>query len=205
MAGLPSRLWPTHDRLQPLQQVVAARLLARHAGGLGGGRLDRGEQRAGFDLYQGAPLGPRRQRGARAQAIGPSRGGQTTKIHVVTDVLGRPAVIHLTPGNSSDVKVAPDLIAVAPGRLRRLIADRGYDADTLRRDLRAAGTMPIIPGRRTRRRPIRHDQSRYKDRWRIEAAFCRLKDFRRVATRYDKLASNYASAVALASIVAFWC
>ena len=56
----------------------------------------------------------------------------------------------------------------------------------------------------TRKRQIRHDDARYKDRWRIEAAFCRLKDFRRVATRYDKLAANFGSAVALASIVAFW-
>ena len=73
-----------------------------------------------------------------------------------------------------------------------------------RRNLRASGTTPVIPGRRTRKRP-RHEASRYKDRWRIEAAFCRLKDFRRIATRYDKLAANFASAVALASIVSFWC
>ncbi len=103
------------------------------------------------------------------------------------------------------MKVAPELIAAAPGRLRRLAADRGYDADAPRHSLRSAGTLPIIPGRRTRKRPIRHDQARYKDRWRIEAAFCRLKDFRRIATRYDKLAANFASALALASIVAFWC
>ncbi len=185
--------------------MVAARLLAGHAGCSGGGGLGGGDRCSGFHLRQGTPLRARRQRGAKAQAIGISRGGRTTKVHVVTDVLGRPAVIHLTPGNASDVRVAPDLIAAVPGRLRRLVADRGYDADALRCDLRAAGTMPIIPGRRTRRRPIRHDQSRYKDRWRIEAAFCRLKDFRRVATRYDKLAANFASAVALASIVAFWC
>jgi transposase len=119
-------------------------------------------------------------------------------------VVGRPAVIHLTPGNASDVKAAPEVIAAAPGRLRRLVADRGYDADQLRRDLRSSGTTPVIPGRRTRKRQIRHDGNRYKDRWRIEAAFCRLKDFRRVATRYDKLAANFGSAVALASIVAFW-
>jgi transposase len=50
-----------------------------------------------------------------------------------------------------------------------------------------------------RKRPIRHDKRRYRDRWRIEAAFCRLKEFRRVATRYDKLAANFASAVALAA------
>lgn len=185
--------------------MVAPGLLARNAGGAGPGRLDRRERVFGLDVYQGAPLCPRRQRGAKRQAIGISQGGQTTKVHVLTDVLGRPAVIHLTAGNASDITLAPNVIAAAPGRMRRLIADRGYDADALRRDLRAAGTTPIIPGRRTRKRPIRHDAARYKDRWRIEAAFCRLKDFRRVATRYDKLAENFASAVALASIVAFWC
>lgn len=88
--------------------------------------------------------------------------------------------------------------------MRRLIADRAYDAGSLRTALRSAGTTPIIPGRRSRRRPIRHDESRYRDRWRIEAAFCRLKDFRRIATRYDKLAANFLSAVILAAIVAFW-
>jgi transposase len=66
------------------------------------------------------------------------------------------------------------------------------------------GTVPIIPGTRSRKRPIRHDARRYSDRWRIEAAFCRLKDFRRVATRYDKLALNFLSAVVLATIIAFW-
>ncbi|MBP0446824.1 IS5 family transposase [Roseomonas sp. SSH11] len=143
--------------------------------------------------------------GQRPQAIGPSRGGQTTKIHVLTDVLGRPAVIHLTPGNASDVTAAPDVLAATPGHLRRLVADRGYDADALRRDLRAMGTKPVIPGRRCRKRPIRHDKRRYRDRWRIEAAICRLKDFRRIGTRYDKLAANFDSAVAIAAIVAFWC
>ena len=99
---------------------------------------------------------------------------------------------------------APEAVAAVPGCLKRLVADRGYDADAFRRSLREAGTTPVIPGRRNRKRPIRHDEARYKDRWRIEAAFCRLKDFRRVATRYDKLAANFASAVALASVVAFW-
>jgi len=121
------------------------------------------------------------------------------------DVIGRPAVIHLTPGNASDVRTAPDVLAAAPGRLKRLIADRGYDANRLRHDLKAGRTTPVIPSTRSRKRPIRHDRRRYRDRWRIEAAFCRLKDFRRVATRYDKLAANFASAIALAAVVAFWC
>lgn len=103
------------------------------------------------------------------------------------------------------MKTAPDVLAAAPGRLKRLVADRGYDANHLRRDLKAARMVPIIPGTRSRKRPIRHDAVRYRDRWRIEATFCRLKDFRRVATRYDKLAVNFASAVALAAVIAFWC
>ena len=103
------------------------------------------------------------------------------------------------------MRTAPDVLAAAPGRLKRLVADRGYDANHLRRDLKEARTKPVIPGTRSRKRPIRHDQRRYRDRWRIEAAFCRLKDFRRVATRYDKLAANFASAVALAAVIAFWC
>ena len=103
------------------------------------------------------------------------------------------------------MKTAPAMLAASPGRIRRLLADKGYDADWLRADLRKAGIMPVIPGTRSRKRPIRHDKERPKDRWRAEAVFCRLKDFRRVATRYDKLARNYASAVALAAVLAFWC
>jgi transposase len=64
--------------------------------------------------------------------------------------------------------------------------------------------MPVIPGRRNRTCPIRHDRRRYRARWRIEATIGRLKDFRRVATRYDKLARTFLDAVTLAAIYAFW-
>ena len=109
----------------------------------------------------------------------------------------------LTPGNVSDVTAAPALIARA-GRMRYLLGDKGYDADRLRRSLREIGTTPVIPGRRNRKRAIRYDLQRYKDRHLIENAFCRIKDFRRVATRYDKLAANFLSGVALATAIAFW-
>jgi len=82
-------------------------------------------------------------------------------------------------------------------RFRRLVADRGYDADRFRITLRDAGTTPVIPGRIDRKRPIRHDRRRYRQRWPIEAAFCRPKDFGRLATRYDKLAADSLSAVCL--------
>lgn len=92
----------------------------------------------------------------------------------------------------------------AAGRVRCLIADKGYDADPLRRRLHAEGAEAVIPGRSNRKVLIEYDQVRYKGRWRIEAAFCRLKDFRRIATRYDKLARNFLSAIVLATLVAFW-
>ena len=109
----------------------------------------------------------------------------------------------LTPGNVSDVKAAPALLQHA-GRMRYLLGDKGYDADSLRRSLRHEGATPVIPGRRNRKRAIRYDKQRYRDRHLVENAFCRLKDFRRVATRYDKLAANFLSGVALATAVAFW-
>lgn len=70
--------------------------------------------------------------------------------------------------------------------------------------LRSLGTVPVIPGRINRKRTIAYDRRRYRDRHLIGNAFCRLKDFRRVATRYDKLARNFLSAVALATLIAFW-
>ena len=109
----------------------------------------------------------------------------------------------LTAGNVSDVSAAPALLDRA-GRFKYLLGDKGYDADALRRALREAGATPVIPGRRNRKRTIRYDKGRYRDRHLVENAFCRLKDFRRVATRYDKLAANFLSAVALATAVAFW-
>jgi IS5 family transposase len=99
-----------------------------------------------------------------AQAIGPSRGGQTTKIRALTDVLNRPGVLLLTPGDASDVTIAPAVLTGAPGRIRRLAADKGYDADGLRTDLRAQGITPVIPSKSACKRRIRHDKRRYGER-----------------------------------------
>ena len=141
--------------------------------------------------------------GSLSAVIGPSRGGQTTKIHALTDVVGRPYALTLTPGNVADVSAAPALLERAAGA-RHIVADKGYDADALRRTIRDVGAVPVIPGRRTRTTPIRYDRTRYKERHLIENAFCRLKDFRRIATRYDKLAANFLSAVAIATLIAYW-
>jgi transposase len=112
-------------------------------------------------------------------------------------------VLKVTAGNIPDITMAEDLLAEVD-TCRHVLADKGYDSDTLRTAIRDKRAKPVIPGRRSRKRTVRFDKRRYKFRWLVEAVFCRLKDFRRVATRYDKLARNYASTLAIATIVAYW-
>ncbi len=109
----------------------------------------------------------------------------------------------LTAGNINDISVAHALLRAA-GPLRRLIADRAYDANHLRRFLAAQRAEAVIPSTSSRRASIPYDALAYRMRNRIERMWCRLKDCRRVATRYDKLARNYLSGVYLAAILAFW-
>ena len=118
-------------------------------------------------------------------------------------MIGRPFAFLLTSGNAADSPVAPLLLSGLQGA-RYLLGDKGYDANALRKFLRQSAIVPVIPGRSNRRRSVSYDKQRYRQRHLIENAFCRLKDFRRIATRYDKLARNFLSAVALATLVAFW-
>jgi transposase len=87
---------------------------------------------------------------------------------------------------------------------RLCIADAAYDSDGLRQFLLARGSLPVIPNNPTRKRQHPFDRDLYRGRNRIERTICRLKDFRRIATRYDKLAQNYLAAIHIAAIVAFW-
>lgn len=109
----------------------------------------------------------------------------------------------LTPGNIADISEAPDLLAAA-GPIRRLIADKGYDANSLRRRLAEQRAEAVIPSTASRKRAIPYDVVAYRQRNRIERMFGRLKDFRRVATRYDKLARNFLAAATLAAIAIWW-
>ncbi len=88
--------------------------------------------------------------------------------------------------------------------MRALIADRGYDGDEFRARITNLGAKTVIPNKSTRVRLHRFDKRAYKGRNVIERTFCRLKDFRRIATRYDKLARNFLAAVHIAALVAYW-
>lgn len=108
----------------------------------------------------------------------------------------------MRPGHRGDAPVAPALIAgFSP---RQCLADAAYDSDALRAALLAQGTLPVIPNNPTRKRQHPFDRQAYRLRNVIERTFSRLKDWRRIATRYDKLARNYRAAVTLASIVTYW-
>lgn len=109
----------------------------------------------------------------------------------------------LTAGQVHDIRGGRALLARVPP-MRRLIADRAYDADDVRAFLAAQGTEAVIrPNTRRRVRPA-FDEAAYRDRNRIERAFCRLKDWRGIATRYDKTARNFLAGVCLAVAVIHW-
>ena len=88
---------------------------------------------------------------------------------------------------------------------RRLLGDKAYDTDAIRQLLDPHQIEAVIPSSARRTPPIAFDRLAYKRRNRIERFFCRIKDWRRIATRYDRLADNYLAAVALVSTVAFYC
>jgi len=85
-----------------------------------------------------------------------------------------------------------------------MLGDRAYDSAELREQLAQHGTKAVIPNRCNRKQPFSFSKRLYKLRWRIEHAFNRLKDFRRIATRYDKLARNYLASVCLAAALVWW-
>ena len=202
VAGLPLGLRAAHDDLQPLEPLERAGHLDAAVRGAG----ERGACRRGDDRQfcrQGAAGLRWWKRGPAAQAIGRSRGGRTTKVHAVCDGIGRLRAFLLSPGNIADITVAPDLIASAPVG-KTFIADKGYDATPLRDSVAARGARVVIPNNATRRRPYPFDAVAYRDRNLIERMFCTLKDRRRIATRYDKLARNFASAVAIVATVTWW-
>ena len=121
----------------------------------------------------------------------------------MTDPQGRPVAFALTPGNAHDLTGVEALLSLAP-LPDKLIADRAYDARRLRDWLSDRGCEPVIPPNPTRKHPHAYDREAYKARNLIERMFCRLKDFRRIATRYDKRADTFLSAVLIAAIVLWW-
>ena len=117
--------------------------------------------------------------------------------------MGRPLRLHLTAGQVSDFKGAEALLDALPSA-SLMIADRGYDADWFRTALHTAGIEACIPPKRNRIRTLYFNKQLYKVRHRIENMFARIKDWRRIATRYDRSPDNFMAAIKIAAIVIFW-
>jgi transposase len=152
---------------------------------------------------QSASLGLGRKKGEQNQAIGRSRGGRNTKIHAIADAKGRLLSILLSGGEAHDCPPAKRLIRRTKAA-RKLLGDKAYDSAELRQWLEDRGTKAVVPNRSNRKQPFSFDKKSYKQRHRIENAFCRLKDFRRIATRYDRLARNFLASVCLVAAIVWW-
>ena len=123
----------------------------------------------------------------------------TTKIHALVDALGNPVAFSLTQGQVSDLSQAEPLLEdVAP---EAFLADKAYDADRLILALEARGINPVIPPKANRKVQRPCDFALYRERNMVERFFNTLKHFRAIATRYDKLARNFLSAVHLAAML----
>ncbi len=148
----------------------------------------------------GAPLRRRLKKGTQSQALGRSRGGFSTKIHLRANAEGLPIGIILSPGEAHDSTAYADLMDERDSDPGILLADRGYDSDAIRQDARDRGTIPEIPTKRNRRIQHSVDRPLYALRNRIERCFNKLKNSRRIATRYDQTASSFLGFTLLASI-----
>ncbi len=201
-AGLPWRDLPerfggwknTHPRFSRwAKRGVWARVFAALSSGADNEYADRRHDRPGPPAQRGGA-----ERGGGDEAIGRSKGGLSTKIHATVDALGNPTGFALTAGQASDLVGADELLPeiAAP----TVIADKGYAAEArVLAPLRAAGKDTVIPPRRNRKDRRDYDRDRYQARHLIEHCFCTVKQFRAIATRYDKTQRNFLAAVYLAA------
>lgn len=135
------------------------------------------------------------------EAIGKSRAGNTSKIHLAVDACGLPIEFEITGGQVNDCTVAPELISRIP-QAEMIIADKGYDSEHIREVIDAQGAKSVIPRRRNSIKGNADlDRGLYRYRHLVENAFARLKQYRAVASRFDKLKRNYESVVAMACVI----
>jgi transposase len=143
------------------------------------------------------------EKGALVHGIGRTKGGRNTKLDAVCDEKGCPCVQLLTPGNVHDCKVAQRCIAAMPPSVH-LVADKRYDSQALREWLEERGTEAVIPPRKNRKVQYDYVRAINKQRNVVERMFCRFKDWRRIATRFDRNLNNFMGAISIAAAVIWW-
>ena len=169
----------------------------QHVGGRRRQRIrhDRQHDRARPSAQRG-----RSKKDGEDQAIGRSKGGLSTKIHAMVDALGNPLAFFLTAGQAHDLQGADALLPQM--QADTLLADKAFDADErVIEPLLAAGKKFVIPPRSNRKVPRSYDKEMYKARHLMENFYCKLKQYRAIATRYDKTARNFLAGIHLAAAV----
>ena len=126
-----------------------------------------------------------------------------SKLHATCDSEGRPRSLFLTAGQDSDYIGAAALLSTLPST-KALLGDKGYDADWLRAALADREVEACIPSKSNRKIQIPHDRALYRKRHKVENMFGKLKDWRRIHTRYDRCAHAFLSAICIAALVIFW-
>ena len=139
------------------------------------------------------------------EALGRSRGGFSTKIHLRTSTKGNPLTFDVTGGETHEVKGYDALMELHDVHPNKLLGDKGHDSDSIRNDLNVRDIEPVIPPRSNRKTPIEYDREAYKRRNLIERCVNRLKQFRRIATRYKKTAKAFLSRPSIAWIITREC
>ena len=136
--------------------------------------------------------------GQQNQAIGRTKGGLNSKVTALVDGRGRVLQLGLCPGNAADLNAAKEI--VFPAHVY-IIADKGYDSDQFKEQIRQKGSKPCIPFRRNRKCPAAYSKRRYATRHRIENFFQRVKRFRRIGTRYEKLDQTFLCMLTIAAVL----
>lgn len=136
--------------------------------------------------------------GQEKEGLGRSCGGFSSKVHAKVDAFGRPLKFIITEGQAADIGQAQTLVGGDP--CENLLADKGYDSNPFRDFLALKNITPVIPSRANRLENIDYDKHTYKERNAVERFFGRIKEFRRIATRYDKTATMFHGALLIASI-----
>jgi len=136
-----------------------------------------------------ARQGRQKKGGQDAQALGRSRGGFSTKIHAKVDGLGNPLRFILTGGECHEITQAEALLGDQVGNY--VLGDRAFDSDDLIAFIIEHGAVPVIPSRKNRKEPREYDTWRYRERALVECFFNKIKQFRHIFSRFDKLASRF--------------
>ena len=137
----------------------------------------------------------------RGRAIGRTKGGLNSKLHLVCDGAGRSVHLHLTAGNRADITQARQCLKPYVAKDATVIADRDYDANHLRDWLTELKAIPCIPPRKNRKVPFEYDMELYKTRNIVERMFNRLKEWRQLSLRTFRCPETFLAATHIAAIV----